>query len=83
MNVHLEPYCGKFTNIPDYGMGQGPNVVAGLVEKGEVCGGTKLYFDNLFSSMPLLDWLSSRGIGGTGTMRMNRVAAIPLPEKKR
>ena len=81
-SVHLEPYCGKFTDLPDYGMGQGPNVVAGLVEKGEVCGGTKLYFDNLFSSMPLLDWLSSRGIGGTGTMRMNRVAAIPLPEKK-
>ena len=52
------------------------------MEKGEVCAGTKLYFDNLFTTMKLLDWLSAKGIGGTGTMRQNRIAAIPVPSKK-
>ena len=78
----VEPYCGNHTKLPDYGMGQGPNVVAGLVEKGEVCPGTLLYFDNLFTSMKLLNWLSERGLGGTGTLRQNRVKAIPIPAKK-
>jgi len=37
-----------------------------------------LYFDNLFTSLPLLDQLSAEGIGATGTLRMNRTKNAPL-----
>jgi len=33
MFVQFEPYCGKDTRIEDGGLGQGPNVVLGLVRK--------------------------------------------------
>ena len=79
----VEPYCGRHTQIEDYGMGQGPNVVAGLVVKGVIDPGSLIYFDNLFTSIPLLNWLSERGIGGTGTMRQNRITAIPIESKKK
>ena len=32
--------------------------------------------------MPLLEKLSEMGVGGTGTMRKNRMVAIPLPTDK-
>ena len=41
--------------------------------------------DNLFTSMGLLKWLSSKEIGGTGTVRSNRsnrVIAMPHPDPK-
>ena len=79
---HLEPYSGASTKLPDFGLGQGPNVVLGLCEKANVAPGTKVYFDNLFTSMPLLEKLSEMGVGGTGTIRKNRMVAIPLPTDK-
>ena len=57
----MEPYCGSDTQLPSFGMGQGPDVVLGLCDKAAVIEGTLLYFDNLFSSMPLMDALSERG----------------------
>ena len=33
--------------------------------------------------MKLLDWLSSHDLGGTGTIRQNRVQAMPHPDKKK
>ena len=80
--VHVEPYCGKSTRLKDAGLGQGPNVVMGLVEHAQVQEGSSLYFDNLFSSIPLLIKLSEKGLGGTGTMNQNRLFAVPLPDKK-
>lgn len=41
-----------------------------------------LYFDNLFTSIPLLEELKSRNVKGTGTIRDNRVDSCPLPKKK-
>ena len=63
-------------------MGQGPDVVKGLVEKADVSPGSYVYFDNLFSSVPLLEWLSEVGVGGTGTVTQQRMMAVPLPSKK-
>jgi hypothetical protein len=40
------------------GLGQGPNVVLDLVRKAELGPGSKIYFDNLFTSFPLLQELS-------------------------
>ena len=71
---------GAHTRIPDYGLGQGPNVVLGLVEKAKLPPATQVFFDNLFTSLPLLYKLSEMGIGGTGTLQQNRLGPIPLPK---
>ena len=34
--LHEEPYCGADTDLPDTGLGQGVDVVLGLIEKCEV-----------------------------------------------
>lgn len=80
--IHAEPYCGSHTRLPDTGLGQGGNVVIGLVEHANIPEGTKLYFDNLFTSVSLLEELSRRYLGGTGTLRENRVGKnMNLPPK--
>ena len=80
--IHAEPYCGKSARIGDIGLGQGPIVVMGLVDHADVSPGDHLFFDNLFTSVPLLEKLSEKGIGGTGTMRQNRLGPIPIQKKK-
>lgn len=43
----------------------------------------RLYFDNLFTSFPLIFNLQSRGYEGTGTVRENRLPKnIPITDKK-
>ena len=80
--IIFEPYCGAATNLPDLHMGQGPNVVAGLVSKADLNPGSSIFFDNLFTSFPLLQHLSQLGIGGTGTVRQNRLHRVPIMTKK-
>lgn len=80
--VWYEPYCGRDTKIDDKGLGQGPNVVLDLVEKAQIGRGSEVFFDNLFTSFPLLDNLSEKGIGGTGTVRQNRLHKVPIINKK-
>ena len=80
--VYFEPYCGRHTNIGDAGMGQGPNVVVDLIQKAELSPGCDVYFDNLFTSFPLLTRLSEMGIAGTGTVRQNRLHNVPIIGKK-
>ena len=38
-----------------------------------------VYFDNLFTSLPLLEDLRTQGIRGTGTVGANRFLGAPLP----
>jgi len=81
--VHAEPYCGSHTDLPTTGMGQGSDVVLGLIEKSQVLNqGCTVTFDNLFTSLPLLDKLTEMGIGGTGTIRDNRLQKAPVSSKK-
>ncbi len=63
-------------------MGQGSNVVLGLIQKSYIAKGSKLYFDNLFTSFPLLDRLHEMGLGGTGTLRENCLQGAPIMPKK-
>jgi hypothetical protein len=42
----------------------------------------KVYCDNLFTTLDLLDHMGDRQLGVTGTLRQNRVIGIPLPTKK-
>ena len=78
----FEPYCGRHTLVEDHGLGQGPNVVLDLVTKAKLKPGSEVCFDNLFTSFPLLDKLSEMGIGGTGTVRQNRLNRVPIMKKK-
>ncbi len=80
MGLYFEFYCGADTDISDIGLGH--NVVMSLIEKAGVQRGSELYFDNLFTSFPLLQKLSSLDIGGTGTVRNNKLHRVPLPEAK-
>ena len=82
MPAWFEPYCCTNTLIRDQGLGQGPNVVLGLVEKAGLRPGMRVTFDNLFTSIALISRLSELGIGGTGTIRQNRRTTIPIPDKK-
>lgn len=80
--VHFEPYCGRSTNITDIGLGQGPNVVMDLIQKTNLSPGSEIFFDNLFTSFPLLNKMSEMGIAGTGTVRQNRLHKVPIVDKK-
>ena len=68
--------------MENQGLGQGPNVVLDLVNKAKLPKGSDVYFDNLFTSFPLLSQLSDLGIGGTGTLRQNRLFRVPIATKK-
>ena len=74
----VEPYCGKDTNIQCSSNGSGYDVVMHLVESSGLPRGTHLYFDNYFTSIPLLEHLYGRGIGATGTIRANRLKDCPI-----
>jgi hypothetical protein len=78
----VQPYAGSSTHIPDFGLGQGPNVVMGLSLQYGLLPGAKVCIDNLFTSMDLLDNMGEKGYGVTGTLRQNRIISIPLPNKK-
>lgn len=53
-----------------------------LVQKTQLPAGAEVFFDNLFTSFPLLDKLSEMGIAGTGTVRQNRLHKVPIAAKK-
>jgi hypothetical protein len=80
--VVFQPYCGRDTRIDDFGLGQGPNVVLSLTDMARLAPGSEIYFDNLFTSFPLLERLSEMQIGGTGTVRQNRLNRVPIIAKK-
>ena len=41
-----------------------------------------VYFDNFFTSVPLLEELKNKGIPATGTIRINRLPGLPPPSNK-
>ena len=57
-------------------------MVLDLVQKAHLPAGSEVFFDNLFTTFPLLDKLSEKGIAGTGTVRQNRLHKVPIASKK-
>ena len=55
--------------------------MSGLIEKCEIKTGSTVTFDNLFTSLPLLDELTDLGIGGLGTLRQNHFNGVPVANK--
>ena len=80
--IRCVPSAGSKTNIFQYGLSQGPDVVYDLVESVHLLPGSKVVCDNLFTSLDLMDHLSKKGIGILGTMRQNRMNNLSLPSKK-
>ena len=57
-------------------------MVLDLVDKASLRPGCFVFFDNLFTSFPLLTELSRREMGGTGTVRWIRYKKLPIMQKK-
>ena len=66
----------------DTGLGQGADVVLGFIEKCEVKAGSTTTFENLFTSLPLLDELNELGIIALSTLQENPVANKTTLAKK-
>lgn len=72
------PYQGKSGNKQPLG----PRVVKDLLEVIDDNRQHDVYFDNFFTSVPLLEDLKHQGLPATGTIRVNRLPGLPLPSIK-
>jgi hypothetical protein len=75
--IQLDPYQGS--GVIDSQLGLGGSVVAKLIES--LPHSTEkyaLYFDNFFTSLNLIHYLSGKNVLATGTVRVNRVENCPL-----
>ncbi|XP_065354215.1 piggyBac transposable element-derived protein 2-like [Calliphora vicina] len=80
----IEPETGKEnvieSNEPD--LGASSNVVMRLARIIPRKQNFQLYFDNYFTSLPLLAYLAKEGIFSVGTIRRNRIQNCKLPPEK-
>lgn len=80
--IQCEPYQGAGTVTIEKSVGMAGSVVLDLIAELPSGRPYRLYFDNLFTSLKLIDVLTQRGIGATGTIRVNRVEKCPLADVK-
>ena len=72
-------YCGKDdSELKFKDLQKCSHVVAKLSKHIHNKGGHKLYFDNYFTTLPLLHFLKSKQICVVGTIRANRLTDCPL-----
>ena len=77
--IQFEPYQGARGGQQQYpGLGMGGSVVIDLVSELQENCSFHLTFDNLFTSLPLVDCLTEKGIACTGTIRANRLENCPV-----
>ncbi|XP_040573820.2 piggyBac transposable element-derived protein 3-like [Lepeophtheirus salmonis] len=76
--LHVEPYCGSCTNIPDHGFGHGPNVVLEMVNKTGLKEGQHVICDNYFGTVLMLKELARMKIACTTTLREDRLGGAPV-----
>lgn len=81
-NIELETGAENIVlnNEPD--LGASSNVVVSLARHIPRQHNYQLYFDNYFTSLPLLEYLAKEGIMSLGTVRRNRIADCKLPTEK-
>ncbi|XP_054724350.1 piggyBac transposable element-derived protein 3-like [Uloborus diversus] len=80
--IQFEPYRGAGTVSNTSGIGMGGAVVMDLISELPENKQYDLYFDNLFTSPALIDKLTEKRMGATGTVRKNRIENCPLEEIK-
>ena len=78
--VQAEPYQEANTSVSITELGMGGLVVADLISELPQQNSYSLFFDNLFTSLLLLDYLKKKNVGGTGKIRHNRTKKAPLVE---
>lgn len=81
----FEIYCRAGDNVvlPEAPvLGCTANVVVRLSKTIPVFAHHILYFDNFYTSLPLLVYLRARGIYSLGTVRLNRISNFKLPDDK-
>lgn len=83
----FDPYQGNSSNIPECykELGLGASVILKFADVLQSCYPNTpfhLFFDNFFTSIPLIHELTNRGLKATGTIRENRTSKCPLPPKK-
>lgn len=79
---NFEIYCGAGDNVVQTGspdLGASANVVVRLSRNVPDFKNQIIYFDNYYTSFPLLVYLKSRGIFSLGTIRSNRIPNCKLP----
>ena len=80
--MQFEPYQGASTTPLIAGLGMGGSVVADLISELNLSVQYHVYFDNLFTSLKLMDYLAKKGVGATGTIRANRIEGCPIADLK-
>ena len=83
--VQFEPYQGARGRQIEYpGLGMGGSVVIDLISELQIRDGCSyhLTFDNLFTSLKLVNVLTDKSIACTGTLRANRIGDCPLKSTK-
>lgn len=84
----FDMYMGK-QSYEEYGdtpqVGLGGNIVIKLLNDANVVGGKnhKVFFDNYFTSVSLMEFLSEKGIFASGTCRSNRTERCPIAIEKK
>lgn len=80
----IEPETGSENVIlpNESDLGASSNVVVRLSREIPHNENYRLYFDNYFTSLPLLEYLSKNGILSLGTIRRNRIPDCKLPTDK-
>ncbi|KAI4455521.1 transposase is4 [Holotrichia oblita] len=78
--VGFDIYTGNNSSLEKH-FGVGGDIVLALLQQTEVPKnqGYKIYFDNYFTSLPLLAHLSAQKYCATGTIRENRIEQCPVP----
>ena len=78
--IQAKPYQGAGTNDKIEDLGMGGSVVSDLISELPNTNNYGLFFDNLFTSLPLMKHLNERDYSGAGTIRGNRMEGAPLTE---
>ena len=76
--VQAISYQGSTTGYSNPEFGMGGSVVLDLISELPSEVEYRLFFDNLFTSIPLIDHLKQSNIGATGTIRVSRTGKTPL-----
>eukprot|EP00745_Piridium_sociabile_P034386 TRINITY_DN59073_c0_g1_i2.p1 TRINITY_DN59073_c0_g1~~TRINITY_DN59073_c0_g1_i2.p1 ORF type:complete len:383 (+),score=75.54 TRINITY_DN59073_c0_g1_i2:2-1150(+) len=77
--IYLSPYQGAAAGY-DKTLGLGHSVVIDLVSQLPPALPFSVFFDNFFTGMALLQDLTERKLGATGTVRTNRIDHCPLKQ---